>query len=451
MRLSFFAALAGALFLSACQQDVRQAPVLTPIAFHANVDQSRPFTLMGLEFNVRRGQDIGGYQNRYARGNSVCGMNSSRITWNRGRTASGLEWADRFYEVFRDMGYPVVGNPANPLERERERSRAEYVVVAQVTNIQLAICEHLNFWTAREMGYSGSAWMEVTWQVMSNAERRVVFEGKTEGTGVVEEPAHGGWEPMLLAAFEAAAHNLGASQGFHAVASGERAAQRSQEAALQAANRAAIRLTGPLPSRAPIQERMGAIRIAVPTIDMGDSHGSGVFITDNGYLLTNEHVVRERRQVTVRLQGGVEVLGDVVRTDVVRDIALVKVPVNRTPVVPIRAGGLQVGDDVYAVGTPLQARLAQTVTRGIVSALRNDPIRGSDRAQPLIQSDASIQGGNSGGGLFDRHGNLVGITVSTAVVPGSTASSGANFFIPIESALEVLQVIVEPQGRTTVR
>jgi S1-C subfamily serine protease len=432
------------------QQDVRQAPVLTPIQFHANVDQSRPFALMGLEFNIRRGQDIGGFQNRYASG-GVCTLNTSRINWNAGRVASGLEWADRFYEVFRDLGYPVVGNPANPLERDRERSRAEYVVMAQVTKLELAVCEHANFWTGRSQGYAGSAWVEVNWQVLSNAERRVVFEGKTEGTGEITTPAHGGWEPLILAAFEAAASNLGANQGFHAVANGDNASQRAQQAAVQAANRAAIRLVGPLPSRAPIQERMGGVRAAVPTIDMGEGHGSGVFITEDGYLLTNEHVVKDRRQVTVRLQGGVEVLGDVIRTDVVRDIALVRVPVNRTPVVPIRGGMPAVGDEVYAVGTPLQRNLAQTVTRGIVSALRADPIPGSDRTQPLIQSDASVQRGNSGGGLFDRNGNLIGITVSGAVIPGSTASTGSNNFIPIDSALETLQIVVEQQARTTVR
>ncbi|MFM7344542.1 MAG: S1C family serine protease [Tagaea sp.] len=426
--------------------------MLTPIAFQTNGDQARPFTFSQLEFNIRRGQDIGGYMQGHLGGLTIkCIGATNRITWDRGRTVSGLEWADRFYDVFQDIGYPVVGNPANPLERERERSRAEYIVVAQVTNLEVAICNQMNFFNERMMGLSGMAWMDINWQVQSLAERRVVFQGRTQGTGTVDNATQGSWEPVLMAAFEAAAHNLGADPEFHRVVSGENAAARTQVAAAQAAARSTINLVGPTVSRATIQDRMATVRMAVPTIVMGQGHGSGVFITEDGYLLTNDHVVKDRRQVTVRVQGGVEVIGEVLRRDEVRDIALVKVNLTRAAAVPIRSGLPAVGDEVYAVGTPLEQRLAQTVSRGIVSALRNERIPGSDRTQPLIQSDVMVQQGNSGGGLFDRNGNLIGITVSGAVIPGFTASTGSNNFIPIDHALEVLQITVQSQPRAPAR
>lgn len=442
LRRSIISALLAISTLAACQQEVRQAPVLTPLAFHATAEESRPFTLLGLEFNIRRGQDIGGFQGNL----TTCVASPTRVTWNLGRSPSGLEWADRFYEVFRDLGYPVVGNPANPLEREREKSRAEYVVMAQVTGLELAVCDHVHPLWGYPLGVSGSAWIDVNWQVMSNLERRVVYEGKTQGTGVVEQPARGGWEPLVLAAFEAAAHNLGAVQEFHSIASGQHAARRMQAATAQSGATAAIRLAGPLPSRAPIQERMGQARAAVPTIDVGLAHGSGVFITNDGYLLTNDHVVTERKSVIVRLQGGIELQGEVIKTHPVRDIALVKVAINGAPAVPVRATGLEVGDEVYAIGTPLERSLGQTVTRGIVSAIRNQQIRGTTQSHPIIQSDVTIQGGNSGGGLFDRNGNLVGISVSGI----GEMNSGTNFFIPIGDALAKLGVELGAQGRPTI-
>ncbi len=185
----------------------------------------------------------------------------------------------------------------------------------------------------------------------------------------------------------------------------------------------------------------------MPTIELGASHGSGFFITEDGYLLTNDHVVQDRRQVTVRLPGGAELVGEVVRTDRVRDIALVKVAVVRTAALPIRRTPTAIGDEVYAIGTPLDRRLAQTVTRGIVSAMRSEPLGGGAAQIPMIQSDVVIQGGNSGGPLVDTSGNVVAVSVSGF----GELNSGTNFFIPITDALERLGIGIGPSGPAATR
>jgi S1-C subfamily serine protease len=176
---------------------------------------------------------------------------------------------------------------------------------------------------------------------------------------------------------------------------------------------------------------------ATVTVLTGGGHGSGFVVSRDGLILTNHHVVGDARQVRVRFASGVQVDGTVLRRDARRDVALVRVPVTHDAPLPIRAAHARVGEEVYAIGTPLDEANAATVTRGIVSALRDDGPSGQ-----LIQSDATIHGGNSGGPLLDRFGNVIGIAVAgqTDANTGQVAA-GLNFFIPVGEALERLNLI----------
>ncbi len=423
-------ALALALLVWACQTDVRQAPKLTPINIEA-VDQAKPFALRGIEFAIRRGQDVGGHTIGL-----TCIMSPQRLTWERGRFAGNNEWNDRFFEELNELGYPVVGDPARPFERDRDVARAAYSISAQVAAIELSVCDQRNFWTGGPMGYSGKAWVKVRWQVYSNLTRRVVLETETEGTGITEQSTFDGLIIMGQEAFAAATRNLAGLPQFHVIASG----QSDVQAADAKSDTPSIELTGVPDFRGPIQGRMNLIRVSTPTIDLGSGHGSGFFVTADGYLLTNDHVVGDRKQVTVRLPGGAEVIGEVLKTDRVRDIALVKVAIARTPALPVRRTPVTVGEEVYAIGTPLETRLSQTVTRGIVSAMRTKEIGGGQASIPLIQSDVVIQNGNSGGPLVDASGNVVAVCVSGF----GELNSGTNFFIPIGDALERLGISIVP-------
>ena len=141
-------------------------------------------------------------------------------------------------------------------------------------------------------------------------------------------------------------------------------------------------------------------------------------------------------QVKVRFLDGGEAYGTVVRTDQMRDVALVQIsPTGRTPI-PIRTIPALVGEEVYAIGAPMEADLSGTVSRGIVSSLRRD----KDDGQPYIQSDVSIHGGNSGGPLVDGQGNLIGISVAGMFMDATQRSAGLNLFIPIDDAFRNLSL-----------
>src|SRR5262249_26626483 len=148
------------------------------------------------------------------------------------------------------------------------------------------------------------------------------------------------------------------------------------------------------------------------------------------YLLTNHHVVGASKFVKVKWPGGGETLGEVVRSDAKRDVALVKVDAQGRAPLAIRSGDTHQGETVFAIGTPLDDSLQNTMTKGIVSANRM-----SD-GLAFIQSDVAINHGNSGGPLLDEKGQVIGIAV-IAILPGG-ASTGLNFFIPIDDALRTL-------------
>lgn len=170
------------------------------------------------------------------------------------------------------------------------------------------------------------------------------------------------------------------------------------------------------------------------TIKTESGHGSGVFINDEGYLLTNEHVVGMHRNVTV-LFDGQEYPATVVRKERIRDVALVKMKdyVVDASGVEVAAEEPSIGDELFVIGSPLKVEFRHTVTKGIVSAHRT--ING----QPYIQTDAAINRGNSGGAVFNEAGELVALTVSGVFTEGG-ASLNINYLIPIHDAFKALKV-----------
>jgi len=172
---------------------------------------------------------------------------------------------------------------------------------------------------------------------------------------------------------------------------------------------------------------------SVVTIRLGLGHGTGFVIAEDGLVITNSHVVGKSKKVSVILNNGLELEGEVLRLSERRDVALIKVPVRVPSALPLRLNKPTPLEKVFAIGTPLKEGLKSTVTAGIVSALRIDETTGLD----FIQSDAAISPGNSGGPLLDEDGNVIGISVLKIV---GQASEGLNMFIPIKSALKALNI-----------
>ena len=172
--------------------------------------------------------------------------------------------------------------------------------------------------------------------------------------------------------------------------------------------------------------------------------GSGVIVSPDGYLLTNNHVVDRMDDIEVQLSDGRRAKAEVIGTDPESDLAVLRIKLEKLPSVAFgNSDALQVGDVVLAIGNPFG--VGQTVTSGIVSALGRNQL-GINTFENFIQTDAAINPGNSGGALIDASGNLMGI--NTAIYSRSGGNLGIGFAIPVSTAKLVLEGIIS-EGQVT--
>lgn len=177
---------------------------------------------------------------------------------------------------------------------------------------------------------------------------------------------------------------------------------------------------------------------------ISSSAGSGVIISDDGYIVTNNHVVNGAQKITVTLNDGKDLEATLIGTDAKSDIAVIKVESSGlTPAIIGNSDQLKVGDIAIAIGNPL-GELGGTVTNGIVSAI-NREININHETMNLIQTNAAINSGNSGGGLFDANGRLIGIVNAKDSGFSSSGATieGLGFAIPINDAMEVAQQLMK--------
>lgn len=172
------------------------------------------------------------------------------------------------------------------------------------------------------------------------------------------------------------------------------------------------------------------------------SLGSAVIFSEDGYLLTNNHVIAGADGILVALQDGREAMAELIGTDPETDLAVLKIDLQNLPVATLStAEKVRTGDVVMAIGNPFG--LGQTVTMGIISATGRSQL-GLNTYEDFIQTDAAINQGNSGGALIDAHGQLIGI--NTAIFSQSGGSQGIGFAIPAPLAVNVMEQIIQ-QGR----
>jgi serine protease Do/serine protease DegQ len=173
-----------------------------------------------------------------------------------------------------------------------------------------------------------------------------------------------------------------------------------------------------------------------------DGLGSGVIVSSDGYILTNNHVVEGADELTVALQDDRKFKARVIGTDAKTDIAVIKIEAKELPSITLAdSDKLRVGDIVFAVGNPLG--VGETVTMGIVSAKGRSGLgllENGGGYEDFIQTDAAINMGNSGGALVDAKGRLVGI--NSAIISPSRGNVGIGFAIPVNLAANVMQSLI---------
>ena len=178
----------------------------------------------------------------------------------------------------------------------------------------------------------------------------------------------------------------------------------------------------------------------IPKERIQRSLGSGVIISKDGYIVTNNHVINDADEITVTLQGSdKEYPAKIIGKDPDSDLAVIKIDApNLTPITLGYADELKVGDVVFAIGNPFG--VGETVTQGIISALNKNRV-GINRYENFIQTDASINPGNSGGALVDSRGALIGI--NSAIISRSGGNNGVGFAIPVDMVKDVATKLIK--------
>ena len=183
---------------------------------------------------------------------------------------------------------------------------------------------------------------------------------------------------------------------------------------------------------------------SVVTVELPNASGSGVILdSENGYIVTNEHVVTDAATVSITLSDGRKYEGEVLGTDMLTDLAVVQIDGDGLTAIELGStAGLIVGDSAIAVGNPLGLRGGPTVTVGVLSAFDRQ-VRGDTPSEDLfgmIQTDAPFNRGSSGGALVDNQGRLIGIT--TALGVSDLGAEGLGFAIPVEVVSRVADEII---------
>lgn len=382
-------------------------------------ESSKPIQFTKIVVKLKRGEHIGAMQ-----AGLLC-VSQGDLNWKGGRISiDSDEFTDAFKEELEKFSFKTVGD-TNALFEDPSTWKSEILIAGLVKELKANICYPMagfgNFSSSK-----GEAFIKVDWQIYSKLDRSVVHAVTTEGAAKNDEAVGGGDTVAVLNAFAQASRNLLADNKFREIVS--RGGETIKETSYKSGDSIVIS-TG---SSKPLGNVPDEWADGVVTVFAGRGHGSGFVISDN-LILTNHHVVGESNSVAVKFNNGLQMVGKVIASNSGRDVAIVKVDATLPKHFRVSRAMPAVGTDVYAIGSPLDEKLHSTVTRGIISGVREE------NKKMLIQSDVNIRPGNSGGPLVDKNGTVVGIAVSALVV--NSVAQGINFFIPIDDALKSLGAI----------
>lgn len=441
-RLGFIALI---VLLSSCTVvKVQETPLSSPQNAPQDAQPS-PIGFNKIRYAIPTGTTVAGISVRSIRCPLIMKKMQRGIT---GRIYVNDTYKRLFNETMESLGYDVTGDPGRLFDEE-DMQRTAYAVGARVVDIKMDMCHEESVLFDYDLGVIGEASSEIEWTVFDLLHRRSVYKTTTKGYAELDMPNDEGLELLLENSFAAAAHNLGSDkQFFDLVFYGK--TPRDEPATMTDPEEDTVTLFDPqevvtLPSMpvalTPAKERFEEIVKSAVLIQAGETHGSGFFLTQEGHVLTNAHVVGNAKRVRVVTSGKQEkLIAEVLRKDVLRDVALLKLEKItddfKPQPLPIRRDKPKVGEEIYAVGSPRLTKLQDTVTHGIISAHRFD----RREKQHYMQADVDIYGGNSGGALLDEHGNVIGLSVLGYIVGGADTLGGLNWFIPIGDALEELKI-----------
>ncbi len=335
---------------------------------------------------------------------------------------------ESFAEVFESNGYAIAGEKTFALQQSAGNDLS---LAAVITDVRLMHCGSRSAPNLRTFTQNAT-YLEVEWKVFDNLARRVVLEVTTEGVDdrFKRGARFNGAAVSMAQAFRQATEHLLARPDFVDLLLAKATLETGY--AGDGSTIDDIRIVHGGAGRS-FTQRTGEIEKAAVTIRTATGHGSGFLISAPGYVLTNQHVVGKNREVIV-IAGKQERRAVVVRSHPGRDVALLRLEQGfDSEPLHIDANDVSLGEEIYVVGTPLDERLDFSISRGIISARRILDERN------YYQTDAAVNPGNSGGPVFNRSGNVIGITVA-GLFTRDGASRNINYVIPIIDALAALDI-----------
>jgi S1-C subfamily serine protease len=336
-----------------------------------------------------------------------------------------------FREAFRRQGLDLIEDQTSAFVASDALDRADILLAGVIVDFSIRSCR----W-GWDNTYAGDAEITIRWEAYSQRRDQVIYSETLTSTFTESKHQHD-IDDFLGLTLKLAARDLAANRKFREALASLSTIPTQGAQQTQAAWDTLV-VPGTRESSQAFTSNPDPVLDATVVLVSGSSHGSGFVVSADGYILTNAHVVGKRDSMTVRFRDGREYEGRILRRHGERDIALVKIDARSLPVLPLRSQAAKVGEAVFSIGAPRFQALESTVSSGIVSAYRAGLFDGYD----IIQSDAIIHDGNSGGPLVDRNGNVVAIAVSGITDSAQKLGSGIGFFIPIASGLKTLKLAV---------
>lgn len=343
------------------------------------------------------------------------GIYAEPVFWETSIQVADEMFNEIVNEELMNAGYPVIGTE-RALFDDDDAWMSDYLLGAKIVDIDYYSYSDWN---------SSEASITVKWELFDKNKRAVIYRKQTQGVGRAKEEMG---TISLFNAFRSATRRLLIDESFvsNLILNEKDISQDEYTVKIISIEKVS------LPNFHSREELVRRAIESVVTIKVEHGFGSGFIISGEGYLLTNHHVIKGKHIIDVLFSDGLRLPAEVIQIDQDYDLALLNIQGGGFKSLPLSdSDKVQVGEEVFAIGTPAILELSQSVTNGIISGFRS--IKGKD----YIQTDAAVNPGNSGGPLINQKGEVLGIVTQKAV---ALAVEGISFCVPIDKALRKLGI-----------
>jgi len=352
-----------------------------------------------------------------------CKKKTGKLYWVQGNGyMDDIRMSKVLLTEFNHAGYRLYSENSG-----LSQPNARLLLKTQVVDIRLDRCVER---TAFRKVSKDNAYLKIKWELQDSLSRKTLFKGTSSGSykGFLHPARKDGTAQAIDRALRVASNNILAGRKFAKLLS------KKGSIPLKKNNFELLSLNIKYSSaKQTFKKKIKQLQRSTVTIRTTKGHGSGVFVTKDGFILTNAHVVENETKVLVILNDK-QMYANVIRVEPIRDIALLKITKKaKISISELSKMTPEIGDRFYVIGTPLSEELSHTVTSGILSAKR------TSNGLPVYQTDAAINKGNSGGPIYNEKGELVAISVS-GIFAKDGAGMGLNYLIPIDDALDSLNI-----------